>query len=610
MHAHVSLLGIALLPLVAGVIALGGAPLWRRWLGPERATGLAGRLTLGGTLLAMFLLAAALYGLRVRPDLPPTQPVPWASVGFTTTLGLDLVIDGLALVVAGVVLVVGLAAQLAAVVDARGAVALGRTAVLVGATLLLAMSGTAWAAAIGWQVAMLVVGSCGTGPSGQVAEDRSWARLADAGVWFAVLATAVGAGDLGFELVARGALYGEVSPLVTRGMGALAAAGLVVAVVVRTLGFAGAVRGEGPATRAALHGVASAAGVLLLMRMHMLLVVAPTVLAALTVVGGGIAAGAGWLATRASDRAELLARVSQATIGLMLVAIGMGAWAPACGLVIVHGLASAGLVLGGRAARVIAGLTLGLAPIGAGLWIGEVAGAGFTYLSAWSPALNVVVAGLVLVGVAGLGGAMGQVLRDRSRIAEVESPGLHAGLGAGLAGLAAVAVVIDVPVVMPLLRVWIAGSFGASWLLRGIFALGPRPGYSMVSAHWWAIATVIAAWGGFVGLRGGGAWRAPTLALTGVARGWLALCRGVHAIVEGVLVGWMLRPGAVQAGHAGGPPQLARALVGVLVGTIAVLATVYCNADVVQVGPSRTYPVDVGGLDPALLGSRRPGEAE
>ena len=47
-----------------------------------------------------------------------------------------------------------------------------------------------------------------------------------------------------------------------------------------------------------------------------------------------------------------------------------------------------------------------------------------------------------------------------------------------------------------------------------------------------------------------------------------------------------------------------------LLGALVVLGFVYCNPDVVQVGPSRVYPVDLGGLDPALLGSGRSREPE
>lgn len=603
MYAHVSLLGIAGLPLAAGLIVLVCAPWWHRWFGAERATAMAGRFGLGGALLAMFLVAAAVYALQVRPDLPPIQPVSWAQVGFTTVLRLDLVIDGLTLLIAGMGFVVGLVAMLAAIVDAqRGAVALGRTAALLGATLLIALADSVWAAVVGWQVAMLVAGSCSTG---QVPEDR-WARLTDAGAWLAVLALAVGVGDLGVELLNRGGMLGEHAHLVTTGLAPVAAVGLIVAVLGRALGFVDIVRGQSAATRVALHGLAGTAGVLLLLRLHMALVMAPTVMAGLAIVGGGLAAVAGWLGVRATEHEERLGRVTQAVLGLLLVAVAMGAWAPACGLVVGHALAVGGLVLGGRAGRWIAGLSLGLAPVGAGLWIGEVAGAGFVYLSAWSSAINFVVAGLVTLAMVGLGGVLGAVLRDRSEIAE----GLHAGLGVALAALGIAAASLDVPRVTTLLRDGLGQTFLVSGMLDGQYAIGARPGYAPEAARLGAVVTVLAAWAGFLWLRRGPAW-AVGVSLARWRRGWLALCRGLHKILEGQVVGLMLRPGAAQAGREDGPPQATRALVGLLAGALALLATVYCNADVVHLGPSRTYPVDAGGLDAALLGSRRPGaEAE
>jgi hypothetical protein len=139
--------------------------------------------------------------------------------------------------------------------------------------------------------------------------------------------------------------------------------------------------------------------------------------------------------------------------------------------------------------------------------------------------------------------------------------------------------------------------------------MGPRPPYSVELARYGAAVTVLAAWAGFVWLRGGPGWRLPHIGvIAGVQRRWVAACRGLHGIFEGRLMWLMLRPGEVQAARASGPPQVTRALVGLLAGTLALIGAVYCNADVAQLGPSRAYPVDVGGLDPALLGSRRPGE--
>jgi hypothetical protein len=65
----------------------------------------------------------------------------------------------------------------------------------------------------------------------------------------------------------------------------------------------------------------------------------------------------------------------------------------------------------------------------------------------------------------------------------------------------------------------------------------------------------------------------------------------------------------VRAVRAPGPERAQVGLLLGLLGALVVLGFVYCNPDVAQVGPSRVYPVDAGGLDPALLGSGRAREA-
>jgi hypothetical protein len=673
MHAHVSLLGMVLLPTIAGAVVLAFAPAWRRWFGDEGATLLAGRFALGATLLASFLLAAALYGISVRPDLPPGQPVAWARVGHTTALGLDLELDWLGRIVAAYALVVALAVQLAALADPRaGATALGRSALLLGMTLLLGMAGTAWAAVLAWQAAMLVAGACGgpgavpedmvrgtgtsgggrgpedagaarravpedmnqgtgasghgpedmapaTGASGHGREDMSsgWARAGDAGAWLAVLAVAVGAGDLGLELVGRGAMFaGSASLVATRLAGApaaaVAAAGLAVAVLARAGGLARALRGEDPASRAAVHALAGGAGVVLLLRLHMVLALAPAVMAALALGGAGLAAWAGLAALRA-DGAAAAGRASQARVGLMLAAAGMGAWVPACGLLVAHGLASAALALapgGASRTRWLAALALlGLLPTSAGLWAGEVGGAAWMYLGAWSPAMNVAAAGLVLVALVGLGGSLGQVVRDRSeRTGATEVAALVA---AGLAGLAVAAGVLDLPGATAGLRGWMGPEFGASWLLPGEYALGPRPPYSVGMARWGGAAVgLAAAWLGVVLAPRLRAWRAPRWPERPARLRGRGVARAVYEAVEAGVLRVLLAPGEVRAARAPGPPDLRRALLAALLGGWAVLGAVFCNPDVVEVGPTRVYPVDVGGLNPALIGSRRSGGAE
>ena len=682
MRGQVSLLAIVALPLAAGLLVSALGPAWRRWFGPERALALAGRLALGATVLAGLLLGTALYASSVRPEIATAQPIGWARVGFTTALDLDLELGGLAALVAGLGLLVALAVQIAALGDPRGGLAaLGRSGLLLGATLLLALAGTVWGAALGWQITALVAGAAGRrGPGGHVVRDMSggtgpeghvvggmsegagseghgvrdmsggagsegqvagdgagaeadgprggdgarWARIGDAGVWLAVLATAVGVGDLGIAALTRGALLGVDSrlfagslggPLAGASLASVAAAGLAVAVLARAHGLGAALRGEGPASRAALHGLAAGAGVLLLLRLHVLVALAPTMMAALTVVGAAYAAGAGVAGLRADDGAQALARVSQAQVGLMLAAVGLGAWVPACGLLLAHALASGALALAsaadgrvGLAARWLAGLALaGLLPGALALWSGELLGAGYMYMSAWSPALNVVAAGLIAAALLAIAGATGHVLRDRSQ----GTGGAEVALGAGLLALAVVGVgALDVPGAQGGLRVWLTPEFAASWLLRGELALGPRPPFSVAMARWGVGAAMVLAGAGLWAAPRLRAWAlrlpAPGLSLDGLRRRGRALVRALHELGEQrALRALFLRPAEVQAARAPGPEDPQGGLWLGLLGALAILGFVYCNPDVVQLGPSRVYPVDLGGLDPRLLGSAR-----
>ncbi|MBK7830528.1 hypothetical protein [Nannocystis sp.] len=652
MQGQVSLLAIAGLPLAAGLMITAMEASWRRWFGDERALVLAGRIGLGATLLAAMLLALAMYALALATDsgaeLAATQAVAWAGAGWTTKLALDLELGGLARVVCVVALATGLALQIAALGDPRAGIrGLGRTALLLGGVLLLALASTVWGAALGWQIAVLA-----TWRGGQVAEDRSggtwrgghgaedraegtgaseqvsaW-RWSDGGVWLAVLAIAVGAGDLGIELVTRAVLLGEHSTFLHGGP----IAGLAP-VTVATLGLCVAVLGrvvvlaplrEAAAGRAAVLGLGAGAGVLLLLRLHVVLVLAPVVMAALVVVGGVAALGYAVAGLRARRAEEAVLRVVQAQLGLCLVALGMGGWMAACGLLLASGLASAAATLawsaGGRAGgslRWLAALALaGLLPGGVALWAGELGGVGLTYMSAWSPWLNWAAAGLVGCSLLAIAGSLGHVLRDRS----TATGGPELALGAGLlAALAAVLGVIDMPGSAAALRVWLAPEFTPSWLLRGEFALGPLPPYRVEQARWGVLAAV--------GLAGAGLLLAPrlrALALRIATPAWSpgawlarrarALIAGLHELGERRVLALLLVAGSPGVARAPGRGDLQGALVLALFGALGVLAVVFANPDVVRVGPTRVYPVDLGGLDPALIGSRRgqgkPGRAE
>ena len=623
MQAHVSLLAIVALPMLAGLLICGFEAAWSRWFGAERALALAGRVALGATVLAALLLAAGVYASSVRPDIGRMQPVPWAGAGFTTALDLDLELGGLALVVSAVALVIALGVQLAALGDVReGARTLGRTALLLAGTLLLGLSATLWGAVLGWQIVALVTASRHV--QRDMSEKTGW-RIADAGVWIAVLATMSGAGGLAFGQITRSALLGAHASLVAGAlpgpfMGAspasVAAIGLVIAVLARIAGLPAALREGGPAMRAARLGLASGAGVLLLLRAHMLLALAPTVMAALTLVGAGIAAVAGVAALRTGSHEETLARVAQAQLGFMLVALGLGAWAPACGLLLAYGVASGALALGlgagsgaGHAARVLAGLSLvAVLPTGATLWLGEITGVAFMYMSVWSPGLNVAAAGLCGIAALCVAGSMAHVLRDRSHGPGGAEIGLASAL---LATAAAIAALTDLPGSISALRVGLTPEFGPSWLLTGELALGPRPPYSVVLARWVVLALVPVA---VLGLVMGARLRAAAARLPAptwprgqvMRRTTRALVRAAHELGE-LRVGPALLLAPAQPGvpRASGPLRGGLALV--LLGALVVLGVVYCNPDVTRLGPTRVYPVDLGGLDPALLGSQRPG---
>ena len=629
MQGQVSLLAIAALPVAAGVLISGFAPAWRRWFGEERALMLAGRVALGSTLLSGMLLALALYVLARRPDLAPVQDVLWASAGRTTVLALHLELGMLARVVCVVALTIALAVQVAALGDPRrGTGDLGRAALLLGGVLLTALATTVWGCALGWQIAALA-----SGRLGQVAEDRSqgtgpfaqvaW-RWSDGGVWVAVLAIAIGAGDLGLDLVTRSVLFGAHSTLLLGGplAGAapvtVAAAGLLVAAAGRLGGLPAALRGEAAAGRAALLGLGAGAGLLLLLRLHVVLVLAPTLMAGLALVAGVGALGLAVAGLRGRGE-DVLVRVAQAQLGLAALALGFGAWVPAAGLLLASGLASAAATLawstGGRTGsslRWVSGVALaGLLPGGVALWSGEIGGAAFTYMSAWSPWLNWAAAGLVGCTLLAIAGSMGHVLRDRS--SATGGPELALAGGVLTAGARAIGA-IDVPGVAASLRVWLWPEFAASWLLRDDFGLGPLPQYRAEEARLGALVGVgVAA----VGLLLAPRLRAWALRLPGfgwspgawLARRARALLAALHELGERRVLGLLLVPGSPGVARAPGRGELQGALVLALLGAVAVLAVVFANPDVVQVGPTRVYPVDVGGLDPALLGSKRAGKS-
>ena len=179
-------------------------------------------------------------------------------------------------------------------------------------------------------------------------------------------------------------------------------------------------------------------------------------------------------------------------------------------------------------------------------------------------------------------------------------------------GLAAVFVgAIDLPGAGDALRMRLGPVFGPSWLMPGEFALGPRPPFTVGDARWGLLAGLLLGALGLALRPRLVAWagRLPTITWPSGhvrARPVRALVRALHELGEQKLLPRLfLAPFSVRAARAPGPEHPQRGLLLGLLGALALLGFVYCNPDVAQVGPSRVYPVDLGGLDPALLGSGR-----
>jgi len=152
-------------------------------------------------------------------------------------------------------------------------------------------------------------------------------------------------------------------------------------------------------------------------------------------------------------------------------------------------------------------------------------------------------------------------------------------------------------------------EFGPSWLLAGDLALGPRPPYSVVLARWAVLALVpVAVLGLAMGARlraVAARWPVPTWPQGQVLRRPArALVRAAHELGEIRVAALLLAPAQPGVPRAEGPLRGGLGLV--LLGALGVLGVVYCNPDVARLGPTRVYPVDLGGLNPALLGTQRP----
>ncbi|MCA9657181.1 MAG: hypothetical protein KC486_02455, partial [Myxococcales bacterium] len=281
-----SLLWIPALPLLAAALGRLLAPLLRRE--PARYGARALQLAAGSTALTALLLASALRQL-LRGDAPRIVEALWSwiTIGTTTTLRAELVLDPLSgAVIVGLLLLTFLA-QLVAQGRPRQLLV---TSAALGGGLLLALGKSLGIIALGWHILGIAALFAGEGPT------RRRIRLlalADAALWlsFGAATYAAGAPDVGQIL--RTTLQGPESrfgalELAGIPLAGVAGAALVVAVVARALGAARP-RGEPQRDRGPLEALL-AGPLTLLPAAYLLLRLSPVVAmdaALLTVVAAG-----------------------------------------------------------------------------------------------------------------------------------------------------------------------------------------------------------------------------------------------------------------------------------------------------------------------------------
>jgi hypothetical protein len=591
-----------LIPAIVGLALWIGAPALVRRLGAEAAAAAAGRAVLAAAVLAILLFGQVLRrGAEVR--------LPWLHVGRTTKLDWAPLLDPLALLVGGAALLGLLLAPIAGAGEGAPARAYARVGLAAGGALLLACAGSLWQAGAGVALAAL---ACGAWPGEPEREDMpagTWSLgLVAGGLAIAAIAWIVGAGDLDFAQLGRTALGQGGSDLllgrVGGPFGGLAPAAVAgAAAMVAALGWALAwprllarAWDDGAAATAVASLAVAPAITVVLLRGYMPLALAPTVLAMLALGAGAIAARGGWTAARAASEREAAAASGQVGLAIAAATIGLGGFAAAARWTVVFALATAAVALArASGSRRGAVAVAGVAGVGLALAGGEAIAALASDLSAWSPAINVVTPLLALAGLAGAGAGWALVLTDRvggtGREGQPSGP-LLVGSGAVLAIAAAV-------VGGGLLADGLAQVFLGGRLLIGAFALGPRPDGLTLGTWPAALLAGLALAGGalLAGRLRPAAPRPPRRA--GGPHG------GVLRAAEAGLRWLVLRPGDERVAEAPRGGELERSLLVAVAGLLAILGSVFCNPDVVVLGPTRVHPVDLGGLDAAIHGSRR-----
>ncbi|MEZ4384220.1 MAG: hypothetical protein R3A79_23000 [Nannocystaceae bacterium] len=615
-----SLLWIPALPLLAAAIGRLLEPRLRR--DPAVLQARALQLAAGSTALTA-LLAGSAIGQLLRDD-GPTRIIEelwsWMSVGTTTTLRAVFVMDPLGgVVIAGLLLVVFLAQLVAA---GRPRQLLGMSVAL-SAALLITLAKSLALIALGWHALGIVALFAGEGPTRR--RIRALA-LADGALWLAFGAMTYAAGAPELELVLRSTERLKSLELAGAPLAVVAGAGLVVAIVARAVGAASATSTPDRGPLAALL-----AGLTLLPAAYLLLRLSP-IFALDAGLTAAVAASGALLLLLACARAlaapcprATLAHVGLAQLGLVLVAAGVGAWLPA---LLIAGIAAV-TQLGLRAAEAsidapgethrpwtrLGAALCGLAATSA-TPLGLLPPLGAVTAAAWTRGGAGVALAIALIAAAGaLAFAVARALRrlfaDAPGRAREEPAVAVVATSLGVVGLALGA--LHLPAIPGLVA-------GESWLephlrpaLRQAEQLAATAPPSSALLGAMTFALLLAAWVGIAlgrRLPAAAASRDPVARLEARLRPALRLGAAVVA-APGALVDHLERLlGALRLWIAGriwladGRPG-ARVVVMLVAGVGLTLAPVYCNPDVIVVGPTGVHPVDLGGLDPLIMATKK-----
>ncbi|MDC0669092.1 hypothetical protein [Nannocystis radixulma] len=601
-------LAAMLLPAAVGLALVGlVGPLERRW-GAAAASAATAQAALAAAVLAILLLWQA-----SQRDLL-AQRLEWLRVGRTTTIDWVLQIDALGLPLAAVALtalVLGVVANMAFGTGSGGRPG-ARIALAGGGGLVLASAGTLAQLAIGLGAMVLALRAW---PQEHVREsmpDRTWLiGLAGAGLGIAGLAWLAAAGDLDLVRIERSAFGQDGSELVRGRIGGpffALAPGVVATIAAGTAALAwllawprllARVWAEGPAPALVATCVAAPALGVILLRTQVAMALAPTGLALLTLAAAGAAAWTGLQAARADAGARVIAAGTQTTLAIAVATVAIGEPIAAAQLLAVTGLAWAAALVGLAAPKMIRAAIVAIAAVGLVAALGAAIAGLWNDLSAWSSGINAAAPALALVGVGGLAVGLRHVLADRTEgpgWAPAEAPSLLLGVGVALALAAAVAGL------WPLApRMW--PLFVAGRMFEGAYALGPRPDALVFGA---GVGAALVAGAVAVGLV-----VAPRIAprpsqfrtrTAGAAGPTVPRLLRLGERLVGRLTLW---PGDERLAVAPGRFDVRGPLLLAVAGTLAILGSVYCNRDVIVLGPTRVHPVDLGGLDAAMAGARR-----